>query len=414
MNRCRAILLLFCLAGPMLAASDLNSRITNSESDIPALYGMDASVRSYMEKWKLHGASLAIIRNDSLVYAKGYGWADEEKKERMKPGTIMRVASVSKLITATGIMSLCDNGWLKLDDKVYAEGGILADSLHRKAALDTNFNRITVEHLLRHEAGFGLDPMFSSPKVRTKMNLRRAPEMDDFIDYTLTWKSKFVPGTDFSYSNVCYVILSKIIEKVTGMPYETYIRDFIFTPAGCSDFHIAGNYYSDRFPGEARYYPHEDEETRLVNEYNGSGRQVERCYGGNNVTVLSGAGAWCGSAVELAKFVASIDGRDEVADIISRSSVSTMTEYNDSLHHYSIGWNFTKPEQGWRRTGTFSGTSALVYYFPDGECWIFLTNTSTWRGPHLENETAKLFRECREKFGAALPRKDLFTKEADL
>lgn len=406
----RASLILFLLlACPLtLSATGLNTGVSNSDSDIEALRAMDSDVRAYMKKWELHGAALAVVRNDSLVYAKGYGWADEAKKEEMRPGTLMRVASVSKLITAAGIMSLCERGALRLDDKVYAEGGILADSLHRKAALDTNWNRITVEHLLRHEAGFYIDPMFSSPKVRSVLGLKRPPVADEFIDYTLSKRARFIPGTDCRYSNVGYVILSKIIEKVSGMDYETCINDCLLKPAGCEDFHLARNYYSERYPGEARYYPHEKDETRLVDEYTGSGRKVERCYGGNNVSVLSGAGAWCCSVVELAKFVSSIDGRDEVADVLEKSSVRTMTDYNDSLHHYSIGWNFTKPEQGWRRTGTFSGTSALIYYFPDGECWIFVTNTSTWRGPYLENETAGLFRECRKKYDGALPRRNLF------
>lgn len=407
------ILLSFRLCALPLTLTGLNGRISNSDSDIEALSGMNRDVRKYMEKWELHGAALAVVRNDSLVYAKGYGWADEEKREEMRPGTLMRVASVSKLITAAGIMSLCERGVLHLEDKVYAEGGVLADSLHRKAALDTNWNRITVEHLLRHEAGFFIDPMFSSLKVRSVLGLKRSPAADDFIDYTLSKRARFVPGTDSRYSNTGYVILSRIIERLSGLDYETFIKDCLLKPAGCFDFHIAGNYYTERHPGEARYYPHEKDDTRLVDEFNASGRKVERCYGGNNVTVLSGAGAWCCSAVELARFIASIDGRDETPDVLRKSSVRTMTESNDSLHRYSIGWNFTRPEQGWRRTGTFSGTSALIYYFPDGECWIFITNTSTWRGPHLENETATLFRECRNKYGGALPRRNLFTPDKD-
>ena len=123
--------------------------------------------------------------------------------------------------------------------------------------------------------------------------------------------------------------------------------------------------------------------------------------------MLSGAGAWCGSTAELARFVASIDGRPEVKDILSKESIDQMTEYIDK-DTFSLGWNDTNPEKGWSRTGTLAGTSALVKYFPDGECWILITNTSTWKGPGLPRYTDELFKTCRKQYGDKLPKQDLF------
>ncbi|MBQ2090516.1 MAG: serine hydrolase, partial [Bacteroidales bacterium] len=66
-------------------------------------------------------------------------------------------------------------------------------------------------------------------------------------------------------------------------------------------------------------------------------------------------------------------------------------------------------------TGTLSGTNALIKYFPDGECWIFLSNTSTWKGPSLARYTANLMNELRQKYGKILPKQDLFhEKEEDI
>ena len=79
----------------------LNDTLSNGMSDIPELTGMDSSIEKFLKRWEIRGASLAIMRNDSLVYAKGYGWADVEDSVRMEPGNILRMASVSKLITAT-------------------------------------------------------------------------------------------------------------------------------------------------------------------------------------------------------------------------------------------------------------------------------------------------------------------------
>ena len=129
---------------------------------------------------------------------------------------------------------------------------------------------------------------------------------------------------------------------------------------------------------------------------------------GNDIESLSGAGAWVGSPSELCRFVASIDGRPEIPDIISSESVAAMTEYFDS-QTFSLGWNDTKPTGEWTRTGTFSGTSALVKYFPDGECWVLITNTSTWRGPGLARYTEAMFKKCRELYGPLLPERNLFS-----
>ena len=128
----------------------LDHTLTNEMSELPELAGLDKKVRYYMRKWQLKGVSLAITRNDSLLYAKGYGWADEENGIPMAPGHIMRMASVSKLLTATGIMVLQDRGLLSIKDTVFGPSGILRDSDFTSVIKDKNYHKITVEHLLRH------------------------------------------------------------------------------------------------------------------------------------------------------------------------------------------------------------------------------------------------------------------------
>lgn len=391
------------LKGPRIY---LNDTLSNAMSEIQELEGLDRKVSRYMRDWHIKGASLAIMRNDSLVYAKGYGWADEAEKEAMEPSHILRMASVSKLITATGIMVLQDRDSLSIKDTVFGPSGILNDSLFNSVIKDRNYHKITVEHLLRHQGGFYRDPLFSSKDVMLQMKLDNPPVKEDFFRLVLSHKLSFMPGEWERYSNFGYLLLSEIIEKVSGKPYEQFIREDVLMPAGCFDMHIAGSYYSDRRSNEVRYYTHEGD-GKFVQEYNGSGIMVERCYGGNNIPLLSGAGAWCGSPAEIARLVASIDGRPEVEDIISPEAVVQMTEYFDK-ETYSLGWNDTDPAKGWSRTGTLAGTTALVKYFPDGECWIMVTNTSTWRGPGQSRQTDNLFKECRELYGDKLPERNLF------
>lgn len=389
----------------------LNEVIANDTADIPGLRGMDTAIERYMAYWRLRGVSLSIMRNDSLLFCKGYGWADKEAGAEMSPACIMRVASVSKLLTATAIMKLQEAGRLHLKDTVFGPSGILRDTAYTSVMKDPMYNLITVEDLLRHKGGFtasGGDPMFSTRTIMLQNHLDTPPDNIELMRIYLRRRLRFRPGTSQYYSNFGYLLLSKIVEEVSGLDYETYMRDSVLVPAGCFDMHIARNYYEERYPGEVKYYNGAD--TLLVEEFNNSGRLVERCYGGSDIRSLSGAGAWVTSTPELARFVASIDGRPEVPDIISRESVAAMTEWFDP-ETYSLGWNDTKPTGEWTRTGTLSGTSALVKYYPDGECWIMVTNTSTWKGPGFTNYTASLFKRLRERYSAALPVRDLFHEQ---
>lgn len=386
----------------------LNEVLTNSVSDTSALSGLDTRVENYMRQWGLRGASLAIMRGDSLLYAKGYGWSDQEKEVKMEPFNIMRVASVSKLLTATGIMKLQEAGLLSLKDTVFGPRGILTDTAYTSVMRDPNYRKITVEDLLRHKGGFtsaGGDPMFSTRFIMMQNHLDTPPDHETLLKTQLKRRLRYVPGTSQYYSNFGYLLLSMVIEKVTGLDYEKYMQDSVLTKAGCFDMHIANNYYEDRFSNEVRYYNGAD--SGLIEEYNNSGRMVDRCYGGNDIHSLAGAGAWVSSVPELARFVASIDGKPGVPDILSAESVAQMTEWFDE-RTYSLGWNDTKPSGEWTRTGTLSGTSALIKYYPDGECWIMVTNTSTWKGPGFTRYTAGLFRDLRQRYSSKLPARNLF------
>ena len=84
-----------------------------------------------------------------------------------------------------------------------------------------------------------------------------------------------------------------------------------------------------------------------------------------------------------------------------------MTLPTDSVT-YGIGWNDTKDTGEWTRTGTLSGTTALIKRYPDGETWVFISNTGTWRGARFARNTAELFEKSREEFSPLLPHVDLF------
>lgn len=386
----------------------LNDTLTNALSAQPELHAMDSIMQSYLKRWEIHGAQLAISRHDSLLYARGFGYADKDRQIPMEPSYIMRMASVSKLVTATGIMKLRDMGKIRLSDKVFGPKGILNDTFYVNSIRDKRYFDITVEQLLRHKAGFtnyAGDAIFSTRYIMQQNHLTTPPDHRTLLRIVLRRHLGYTPGTAQRYCNIGYTLLSLIIEKRTGMSYENFMQRYVLYPAGCYDFHIAGNYLKDRRPNETVYYMHSS--SVPVPEFNNSGRMVVRCYGENDITTALGAGAWVASAAELCRLVASIDGDRIVPDVISPQAVKLMTQEMPD-HQFSLGWNFTPRNRPWIRTGSLVGTSALVLRYPDGECWVFITNTSTWKGHKFSQDTMALFEKLRKRFGSKMPKRNMF------
>lgn len=351
--------------------------ISNADSELPSAEKLDKSIERFMKVWHLRGVSFALMKHDKMLYSKGYGLADEETGEAVDVRHVFRIASVSKLITAVGVMKLVENGKLHLDDKVFGPEGILNDSIF-STIKDQRAKRITVEQLLRHQGGFTAvygDPMFSPIDVAKKMNVAPPADLNTVIRFVLSRRLHYNPGTYTAYSNVGYGILSRVIEKVTGMGYEEYIRQNVLRPAGCFEMQLGKNELEDRLPNEVHYY---DTAEELIPACDGSKRMVPKFYGGNNIEALYGAGGWVASASELLRFMSVIDGDPNVPDILSRESIERMIISNtDTL---PIGWMHTTEEGEWSRTGTLSGTSVLMKKMPDGTAWVFITNTGSWKG----------------------------------
>lgn len=386
----------------------LNDTLTNTLSAQPELHAMDSIMQRYLKRWEIHGAQLAISRHDSLLYARGFGYADKDRQIPMEPSYIMRMASVSKLVTATGIMKLRDMGKIRLSDKVFGPKGILNDTFYVNSIRDKRYFDITVEQLLRHKAGFtnyAGDAIFSTRYIMQQNHLTTPPDHRTLLRIVLRRHLGYTPGTAQRYCNIGYTLLSLIIEKRTGMSYENFMQRYVLNPAGCYDFHIAGNYLKDRRKNETVYYMHSS--SVPVPEFNNSGRMVVRCYGENDITTALGAGAWVASAAELCRLVASIDGDRTVPDVISPQAVKLMTQEMPD-HQFSLGWNFTPRNRPWIRTGSLVGTSALVLRYPDGECWVFITNTSTWKGHKFSQDTMALFEKLRKRFGSKMPKRNMF------
>ena len=365
-----------------------NARIRNEyTADMDYQY-IDRSFNNFLRYWDIKGASVAVVRNGKLVFAKGYGLADSSRNIRVEPYNKFRIASISKLITATAIMKLQSDNKISLKDKVFGPKGIL-DTEYFKNPVDKRAYDITVAHLLSHQAGWSHrygDHMFMPMVVAEFLGKELPVSTEDIVRFALDKKLHFTPGKGRSYSNLGYAILGLVIEKVSGMSYEDYCRKELFEPLGLYDFELAKNLYEERDPLEVRYF--EPSDAVLKESIYGSGEMVPAAYGGNDIEALGGAGAWIATAPDLLKFVMSVDGLSINEDILPEPLIDFMTDRSNGFA--PVGWKATTSNGNWWRTGSFAGTSAMIKRMPDGTLWAVLLNTSTWKSSMFTNDINQL------------------------
>lgn len=360
-----------------------NIRLTNLNSSGSEFDGCGNTINSFLHKWTITGASVAIARSGRLIYAKGFGYADTAQGIEIQPYSKFRIASISKLVTATAIMKLNEAGKLSVNDKVFGTGGILNDSCYCHPK-DKRVFDITIAHLLSHEGGWSQswgDQMFMPQVVAGQMKTSLPVDMKTIIRFALSKRLFFTPGTGRSYSNLGYSILGLIVEKISGIPYTEYCRKEIFEPLGIYDMVAAKNMPYEKAPFEVTYYEPAGMPKRP--SIYGTGEMVPVTYGGNDIETLGGAGAWLATAPDLMRLLLAVDGFSYNEDLLSDQSIRFMTDSNNRFA--PVGWKTTLIDGNWIRTGSFSGTAGMMKRQPDGISWVVLMNSSTWNGPEIHS-----------------------------
>lgn len=173
-----------------------------------------------LEKAKTASLSVAVARNGKIIWEEGFGLADLEKKIKASPHTMYSLASVSKPITATGLMVLVERGLVKLDKPAnfYLGDGKLT-SYEGKAS------GATVMRLLSHTAGLPMHWNFFYEN-----ELLQRPGMDESIRRFGIIATP--PGEEFHYSNFGYGIIDHIISRVSGKSYPDFMKTEVFEPLG--------------------------------------------------------------------------------------------------------------------------------------------------------------------------------------
>jgi D-alanyl-D-alanine carboxypeptidase len=314
---------------------------------------VDSLVRAFMEKYKVPGLSFTIANRDSLKIERCYGYADKNYNHLMTPESRFRIASISKPFTATAIMQLVEHGKLQLQDKVFGNGAILGTAYgtypYKKWVED-----ITVEILLEHLAGgWGnnddSDPMFLHPEMNQAQ----------LISWTLDNQPlRYEPGTHFQYSNFGFCLLGRVIEKLTGMKYEDYVRQNILQPCGIMDMQIGGNTLAEQLPGEVYYFDKQEDPYRM------------------DVRRMDSHGGWIATPTDLVKFVIRVDKFPQKPDILEMASLDTMFLAPAVSPGYAKGWAVNKMDN-YFHSGSLPGQGSVLVRAHDGFCWAVMVNTRT-------------------------------------
>jgi len=176
----------------------------------------------------LPGITMAIVHDQDLIYAKGFGYADVASKKPISPDSIFRIASHSKLFTAISIMQLRDQGKLQLDDpiKKYLPWFDIQDTYPEAPP-------INIRHLLTHTSGL---PREAGSAYWTDFEF---PTTQQIIERLSQLQTIFPSETRLKYSNLALALAGEIVELVSGQPFAEYVQQNIFNPLGMTNTSVA-------------------------------------------------------------------------------------------------------------------------------------------------------------------------------
>lgn len=180
---------------------------------------LDSSVPKLLKRYNIAGTSIGIIQNGKAVYILNYGISDKRLSKPVDNDTIFQVGSISKSLTAWGVMHLADEGKISLDDPV-------EKCLSRWHIPDSKFNKngVTVRRLLSHTAGLSVHGYTGTAPDK------KLPTIQESLSKGV--KITAQPGSKFMYSGGGYTVLQLLIEEVTKEPFDRYMHEEILMPLG--------------------------------------------------------------------------------------------------------------------------------------------------------------------------------------
>lgn len=320
-----------------------------------ALAPIDLAIEKSMLRHGVPGAALAVAKDGRLVYARGFGWGFYEKNDLATPQTLFGLASVSKVFTALATLKLAEEGKLRLDDSAFALLGYPKPP--PRIVPDPRLVKITVRQLLNHTGGWDReksgDPINWSFQISQKLGVPMPINEDQLIQFMLGVRLDFDPGTRAVYSNIGYIMLGQIIARITGMPYEQYVRTAVLKPMGIERPRLhdrEGRYFS----GEARRY----------------NAGLLRAMEAFNMPWADASGGWAGSVVDLARMMTAVDGSRTGKPFLGAAMMKEMLAPPTAPvapradgTYYGLGWDAVQvvaKGEGYAKGGSWQGIRSLV------------------------------------------------------
>ena len=330
---------------PSSTSTTSSTTSTSTTTTTPAYNGpfdgkaFDAVVASATVDHGDISAGVAVMRDGEVLHTAAFGMENPFESTPATTHTRFRIASVSKMLTATAIMQLVEAGSIELDQPFAGQLGLDGPFA------DPRVGAVTVRQLLSHTSGVTASRgIFFGHGLET---------WQQAANNALGQVLQFDPGTAFQYSNTNYCLLGLLLESVTGQPFETAIRKRVLEPIGATA-HLAPTF--DTKAGDALH---------------------ASVAGRNYMEVLGPAGGWVATPLDVAK-VASALRLSEIAPadgtVVAKASVDAMrvpvpvpVEDPPPVNGWSYGLGLILFGDGsWGHTGTIESTHAIVVNRPDG------------------------------------------------
>jgi CubicO group peptidase (beta-lactamase class C family) len=271
------------------------------------------------------GGAIFIMRNDSILFSKGYGLADLKTKEPITTKTLFNLGSISKTFVANAILILQEQGKLSVEDSIIK---YFPDFKNKEIA-----RKVKIKHLLTHTSGL---PDIRNVSKDTVFYLT-AKDEENWYPVTQADSLEFEPGSHFNYSNPAFNGLALIVEKVSGMKWQKFVDENIFEPSGMMTSTITDGSYP---------------ETGVSHAYVMNGGQwIEDDYGEEPTFAAAGNGGVWSSAEELAKYEQALQGHVflKEATIQDSRTLKKFDNWADSSDPF-IGWSWFVTDQAGMKT----------------------------------------------------------------
>jgi CubicO group peptidase (beta-lactamase class C family) len=222
------VAVVIALVAFVIPGSSQSQRKPGRKLDSDRLIRIGTRMQSFVDEGTIVGAVALVAMPGRVLSIRAVGFHDLENREPMRTDMIFDVRSVTKVVTAIGVMILVEEGKLGLNDPVEK---YLPEFKNGDRQTMGALAPITIHHLLTHTSGLP----FSRPAEIEDITIKRDRTLADVVTLLAKQEPEFAPGTQFRYTSGGFAILGRIIEVVSGKAYEQFIKERVFDPLGMND-----------------------------------------------------------------------------------------------------------------------------------------------------------------------------------